>query len=342
MFSVLFPGGMELAYDAAHRLGRVFPHTWVGAPVRSQLNQKSQLKPEGTQNLRKLSLLLITAIAVLGTVGSASAAQLNWEGTNTIRVGDLAKAKLIGGGVATVNNSNGIIPAHLQTLRLAVSRGNITGSQTRFVTDPEAKGNAIASVQFLGVEVSTGTLGPISGVLGSTSTGGNFNGQLPVTGLVKLCILTTTCGLGFAGLPLTKLVGSQVVGVGIGGLLTFTISTPIVAIFSVEANPWSVKTQVVLDEQTTPVNMVKTIVPITFHGFAHDPASGTTGTAAVGGVVQLVAASQVKSTLPTGSNDFIASGQSLLVRFIPEPGMLLLIGSGAAGLALLGRKRMRK
>jgi hypothetical protein len=55
-----------------------------------------------------------------------------------------------------------------------------------------------------------------------------------------------------------------------------------------------------------------------------------------------VSASQIVSTLPTGSNDKIASGQRLLIRFIPEPGMLLLIGSGAAGLALLGRKRMRK
>ena len=233
-----------------------------------------------------------------------------------------------------------MLPAHLQTLRLAASRGNINGSQTRFVTDPEAKGNQIASVQFLGVELGTGTFSPISGVLSSTATPGAFNGTLPVAGLVRLCLITTDCN-SFAGLPLTFTDGGQTLGVGIGGLLTFTILAGF-ARLSVEANPWSIKTVTVVDEQTTPVNQAKVLVPLTFNGFAHDPASGTTNTAQVGGVVQLVSQSQIRSDLPSGSNDKIAAAQSLLIRFIPEPGMLLLIGSGAAGLALLGRKRMRK
>jgi hypothetical protein len=164
---------------------------------------------------------------------------------------------------------------------------------------------------------------------------------MPMAGLVKLCLFSTDC-LDFGGLPLTTITtGGNTIGVGIGGLLTFTIFNGF-ARLSVEANPWSIKTVTAFDEQTTPVNGLKEIVPITWQGFAHDPASGTTNTAAVGGVVQLVSASQIVSTLPTGSNDKIASGQRLLIRFIPEPGMLLLIGSGAAGLALLGRKRMRK
>ena len=60
------------------------------------------------------------------------------------------------------------------------------------------------------------------------------------------------------------------------------------------------------------------------------------------GVIQLVAPTQVQTNLTTGTNDKIASGQRLIIRFIPEPGLLLLIGSGVAGLALLGRSRMRK
>lgn len=291
--------------------------------------------------MRKLNLLLITAIAVLGLVGNASAAVLNWEGTNTIRVGDLAEAQIFGGGVATVNGSSGGVPAHLQTLRVSASRGNIRGETTRFVTDPEAKGNQIASVQFLGIEVGTGTFNPISGVLSSTATPGAFNGTMPVAGIVRLCLVTTDCGA-FAALPLTSMTtGGGTVGVGIGGLLTFTILSGF-ARLSIEGNPWSIKTVTVLDEQTTPVNQAKVVVPLTFNGFAHDPASGTTNTAQVNGVVQLVSASQILSNLPTGSNDKIGSAQRILIRFIPEPGMLLLIGSGAAGLALLGRKRMRK
>ena len=102
--------------------------------------------------MRKLNLLLI-ALAVLGLVGNANAASLNWEGTNTIRVGDLAEQPLLGGGVATVNNSGGL--GHLQNLRLAASRGNIAGTGTAFVTDPEAAANLIASVQFIGVEAGS-------------------------------------------------------------------------------------------------------------------------------------------------------------------------------------------
>jgi hypothetical protein len=288
--------------------------------------------------LRKLNLLLITAIMVLGIVGNASAAVLNWEGTNIIRIGDLADGVFTGGGVATINGSSGTIPAHLQTLRLAASRGNIGGEETVFVTDPEVSANLIVSVQFIGVELGTGTFSPISGALSSTATGAG--GRLPVSGLVKLCLFSTDC-VDFGGLPLTTIVDGTTVGVGIGGLLTFTIFGGF-ARLSVEANPWSIKTVTLVDEQTTPVNGAKVIVPLTFRGFAHDPASGTTNTAAVGGVVQLVSASQIVSTLVAGSNAKIGSGQTLLVRFIPEPGMLLLIGSGAAGLALLGRKRMRK
>jgi hypothetical protein len=33
---------------------------------------------------------------------------------------------------------------------------------------------------------------------------------------------------------------------------------------------------------------------------------------------------------------------TLKVHFIPEPGMLFLLGSGVAGLVVLGRRRMRK
>jgi hypothetical protein len=33
---------------------------------------------------------------------------------------------------------------------------------------------------------------------------------------------------------------------------------------------------------------------------------------------------------------------TITFHFVPEPGLLLLLGSGAAGLVLFGRSRMRK
>jgi hypothetical protein len=270
--------------------------------------------------MRKLGLLLVTAIVALGVGGSAQAELLNWEGTSLLRLGDFAPQKIPGGGVATVNGSGGL--GHLGDVRLAASRGNIEGTFTQFVTDPDTAGNFIVSIQYINVAGGTGTVGPISGAIASTNT--TFQGTVPITGLVRLCLLST-----------------EVIGVGVGGLLTFTLASGF-ARLSVQGNPWQIKQTTLVDQQTTPINLVQEFVNLTFKGWAHGPGSGVTNTATPGGVVQLISPSQVRSNLPNGSNAKIAAVQRLLIRFIPEPGLLLLLGSGVVGLGLLGRKRMRK
>jgi hypothetical protein len=81
---------------------------------------------------------------------------------------------------------------------------------------------------------------------------------------------------------------------------------------------------------------------VTLKGFAHGPISLTTSTANPSGVLQLVTPAQVTTNLPFGSNAFVSSGTTIRYHFIPEPGLLLLIGSGVVGLALLGRQRMKR
>jgi hypothetical protein len=286
--------------------------------------------------MRNLIRLSVTAIAVLGFVGNASAAPLNWAGTTILKLGDFPEAVITGGGVATINDSTGV-PAHLESLRLAASRGNVQTSFTQFVTDPETVSNGIAAIQYVDVAGGTGTLSPISGFLNSSAT--SFNGVLPVTGVVKLCLLSTVCQAPFvAPINLTTTSANAPIGIGIGGLLTVAVGPYRI---SIEAKPWQLKTGTVIDHITTPTNEQQTFIPITFMGFAHGPQSVTTSTADTGGVVQLVSPTQVRTDLPAGSNQKVAAGQTLFIRFIPEPGMLLLIGSGVAGLALLGRRRMR-
>ena len=56
------------------------------------------------------------------------------------------------------------------------------------------------------------------------------------------------------------------------------------------------------------------------------------------GVVKLVAPGGLMSTLGGDLPLFV----SMTLNFVPEPGTLLLVGSGVAGLAMLGRKRMRR
>ena len=58
--------------------------------------------------------------------------------------------------------------------------------------------------------------------------------------------------------------------------------------------------------------------------------------------MQLITPNQVITNLPLGSSDKMGQFVVWVIHFIPEPGLLLLLGSGVAGLALLGRRRMRK
>jgi len=289
--------------------------------------------------MRKLTMLITVAMLAFGAVGTASAALLNWHGTMVLELGELPALGNTGGGVATINNSAGGVPAHLTTLQLKGSRGAVAGTAMVPITDPAVQANAIASVR-VQATMQTGTFAPISG--GAASTTVLTKNVYPVSGLAKVCLLSTTC-TNFLPLVLTQhTVMSGAKGLGIGGLLTIGGGTNPIRI-SIEAAPWTIKTGTSIDEITTPMTPMgvkKTIVK-TAMGFAHGPASASS-TAQSSGVVQLITPMQVVTNLPTGSNAKIALFGYIGVHFIPEPGMLLLLGSGVAGLLLLGRHRMRK
>jgi hypothetical protein len=274
--------------------------------------------------------------------GSASAAQLNWEGTLEVLMVEFGRGGVTGGGVATVNGSAGIVPAHLSTLRLAASRGQVNGTSTEFITDPELAGNGVAAVVYEALQGGTGTFGVISG--GAASTGAMTSPAMPVSGLLKLCLLNTECTLTLA-VPFTKpttvngVPGTGFeVAAGVGGLLTIGGYGGIR--LSMQYAPWTIKTVTATDHITTP-DGGQIFSDIVYKGWAHAPASTTSSTAQPGGMVQLVTPSQVTSNLPLGSNAKIGAATIFVVRFIPEPGLLMLLGSGVVGLALLGRGRMR-
>jgi hypothetical protein len=274
--------------------------------------------------------------------GSASAAVLNWEGTWELDMNDMGRGSTTGGGVATINGSSGGIPAHLSTLRLAASRGQYTGTWTNFVTDPETAANAIAALKFENVQGGTGVWGPISGGVASTSA--LTQNKVPTYGFVKVCLLSTTC-TSFLGVPFTApttvngVPGTGIKGIGIGGLLTLGGYGGIR--MSLHQAPWTIKTATVIDQITT-TGGSRIFTHLVYKGWAHAPASTTSSTAQPGGVIQLIAPQQVETNLALGSNDKVGTAAIFVIRFIPEPGLLLLVGSGVAGLALLGRRRWRK
>ncbi len=277
--------------------------------------------------------LLAAAVVVLGAPSPADASVLNWAGTNTLLLGDFPRSNRVrGGGVATINKTSGL--GHIQTLRLAASRGNVRGDFTQLVTDPDTVGNSIAAIEYDMIEVQTGTFADVSGAALSSTT--LTQNTMAVNGTVRLCLVTTDCQ-DFLELQLNQ---GPNTGVGIGGLLTIGADSNIK--ISIEAAPWTVKTVTVTDQITTVNEANRVFVDVKLFGFAHDANSATTNTASPSGVVQLVTPSQVRTNLPLGSNQSIASGQTLFIHFIPEPGLLLLLGSGVAGLAILGRRRLRK
>jgi len=291
--------------------------------------------------MRKWFVLVAAISLVLGTAGVAGAAPLNWGGSTTLTIADIPSFHFSGGGVATVNASAGAVPAHLDTLRLKGSRGQIEGTDTQFITDPDTAGNGIAAV-IVQVAHGTGTFAPVSG--GAASTSVLTRNILPIYGMAKICLLSTACSL-YLDMPFTQpttvngVPGTGISAVGVGGLMTAGGYGGIR--ISLQAAPWTIKTTTVVDQITTPTGESRIFVDVTAQGWAHAPASTTSSTAQPSGVVQLVTPGQIVSNIPLGSNDKLSGIIVTVMHFIPEPGLFLLLGSGVVGLGLLGRRRMR-
>lgn len=263
---------------------------------------------------------------LIGAAGTAQAEALAWEGTAVLDLGTLPPIVLTGAGTATVNNSAGT--GHLETLRIA---GGVTGSGVVPVTDPEATAVGLRSVQAT-VTLGSGTLGNISGALQNTAQQISPN-ALPVPGLARVCLFFSGCNSGSIDIPLTANDGTA--GLGIGGLLTGGGAGAIR--ISLVFEPWTIKTRTLSNRTDNSALSFPTA-----RGFAHGPASMTSSTALTSGVVQLINPIQVTTLGIPGQNDRISLFASLTIHFVPEPGILLLLGSGIAGLVMLGRHRLRK
>jgi hypothetical protein len=284
-------------------------------------------------------ILGVVATIVFGATSPANAALMHYHGTMVLELGTLPEIRAVGRGVATVNNSG--TAGHLDNIRLKASRMGI-GTAGVFVPVTDAAAAPIVGI-LVTASLGTGTLGPISGGVQSSALTQNV---LPVRGLAKVCLFSTACGTALP-LLLTQHTGATgTKGVGIGGILTIGGTSPIR--ISIEAAPWTIKTRTSIDQITTPVGgTVKKYVNRTMKGFAHGPNSNTTSTATVSGVVQLITPMQVVTNLTNGSNQKISLFSWIYIHCIfpvpvPEPGMLTLLGSGIAGLLVLGRQRMGK
>ncbi|MDH3211552.1 MAG: PEP-CTERM sorting domain-containing protein [Myxococcales bacterium] len=288
-----------------------------------------------------LALFLVTSLA-----GTATAATLNYDGTYRLYIGDFQRNtwKGFGSGVATVNGSGG--GAHLSTLRLP--GGGITMTGTAFQTDPETP--TLVSLRIdpaRPIPLPRGTLNGISGgpPLGTQNTLTGL-GILPQAARLQQCILLPGCS-NYLPIPVTK---NGTLGAGIGGTITVNTFSKGGGLKLSNVNaPWTLGAAVISGNPNRITLTVGGVITnrYTIHttrtesGFVHGPASGTSNTAQGSGVIQVVTPILTKTSLAP-PNNFLAVWGVVRLHFVPEPGMLLLIGSGIAGLVVLGRHRMRK
>jgi hypothetical protein len=277
---------------------------------------------------RRITSLLIGALALFSSA-SAGAALLAVDVTISMQLGFETLQSTTVSGKATVNASAG--GNQLVTLKLHPIAPKNVG--TVVFTHPNVTPQ-IKSVRFLNGEIKGGTFFDLSAAM--TDPGDLTQDTMPFAGLARVCLLSMGCGT-FLDLPFTEMTMSGTPGIGLGGTVKeSTVSSSLV--FSLVNAPWQLATAT-LDQQT-PTNGAT--ITVTHKGYAHGPPSAPSSTALTGGVIQLVSPTQLHNTgILGGNHDTIALFTTLTVTFLPEPGLLLLLVSGCAGLVLIGRNRIR-
>lgn len=252
-----------------------------------------------------------------------------------------AGASDTGIGVSTLSTSGS--GAHLNTISLTDLPG-LSINTVLPVTDPVVSNGGIVSIRLdrvraniagaPGPQGNPGVLGPISGAIQSTTTPAGGLGTIPSTGMARLCLLAVGCA---SNLPLDvgKTINGVAQGGGSGGILTVgqlgTISV------SILGAPYTVKTVTAFNR--TDNGGIQTF---TSKGFAHGPLSNTSSTGQTSGVLQVVSAAHTSVVGVPGNSDISGFFSRVLVHFVPEPELLLMLGSGALALVLLGRRRLRR
>jgi hypothetical protein len=275
---------------------------------------------------RRIAGLLIGALALL-LPASAGAALFDVEVTIGMQLGFEPLQMATVTGTATVNASAG--GSHLVTLKLdpmdPVDVGTIVFTHPNVT--PQVK-----SLRLMDVEVKGGRFFDLSNAI--ANPGSLTQNTMPLGGVARVCLFSAGCGQ-FLDIPLSE-NGTR--GIGIGGTITAATISSSLQFLLVNA-PWQLATAT-LDQQTPTSGIT---IPVTHKGYARGPLSMTSSTALTGGVLQLVSPTQLHNTgILGGNHDTIALFTTLTVRFIPEPGLLLLLVSGGAGLLVMGQSRIRK
>jgi hypothetical protein len=292
---------------------------------------------------RKAFLLSVLTLFV---AGSASAKVMDTWTRISLQFTNLARATASDTGIGVSTLTTTAAGDHLNTLSPGTGTQNgIPGLSLNTVlpvTDPIVSAGGIVSVRLTdvrqglvaGPQNNLGVMGPISGAIASTTTPTGGLGTAPTQGMVRICLVVPGCA-GNLPLDVGATVNGVAVGGGVGGILT--IGQLGMIRISIVGAPYTVKTITAFNRTNNGA-----IDTFTEKGFAHGPLSNTSSTGQTSGVLQVVTTNHTTTQGVPGNADISGQFARILVHFIPEPGLLLLLGSGAVGMALLGRKRIRK
>ena len=277
----------------------------------------------------------IGALAV-GVAGGAGATALSVEATLTVEYGTTDPVQLTGVGVAAANPIVGgdqlvsLLVGPISFCDPAPVPPSTCDPAPVPFTDPNVSA-LVKSYRLEGVSGQRGFFFDLSHA--TTSPLKLTQDKLPVSGIARICLLDTNCPSSIS--VDVDLSQNGIRGVGIGG--TITAGTTTGFFISLHHSPWQLA-PATLDQSISP----GTIITAMATGYVRGPLLNTSTAAKIGGSIQLIAPSQVFTMgVPGGFSDTQALFTRLTLKFVPEPGLSLLLGPGVVGLALLGRRRMR-
>ncbi len=268
--------------------------------------------------MRKLFFLLVLCGALGGVAAPAVAAPYNFTATLSVTVGTFPPVTGTAAGVGTSVSGGGAasIPAGVFSVgAVAQVSPPLLGLIGGFAVCGAGLGSPTFDV--IPPAPGAGTCAPnASGTNGVLAWSGGPTGTMPLLASAYLTGTINAMGqaMAVAAIPLAV--------IGVGGTQGFSAFGGLVA-GTVTANPW----QLAPVTQVGVLNGATTV--LTAAGFDNRDSAGI-------GTLQLVT--------PTDANIQIGNLPALAVltiSFIPEPGTLLLLGAGVAGLAALGSRRVR-